>query len=203
MADEAIYNKPQDKMIKFHPIYFASSIDSIESAKQKRKHKMIGKHTSLNFSNSLKLPKSPKSPKTLKLLKSLRLFVAIAPLVFLFGGCSGWGWFVPYSLQPSYWEAQKLANIQDYKGFKYHPEKEEVYSKMLSYFGYKNLDELFEVEPRVYQNKEGIIFADYFLSKEYNNRIIIYFSIDFFPTKEHKKPKREDIKYLEWSILMV
>ncbi|RDU51465.1 hypothetical protein CQA49_09565 [Helicobacter sp. MIT 00-7814] len=50
--------------------------------------------------------------KMLKLPKSLRLFVAITPLVFLFGGCIGWGWFVPYSLQPSYWEFKKIARLE-------------------------------------------------------------------------------------------
>ena len=162
---------------------------------------------SFSFFNSLKLLKifkslkSLKSPKTLKILESLRLFVAIAPLVFLFGGCIGSGWFVPYAVQPSYWKAQKLADIQDYRGYDYHPEKEETYSTMLSYFGYKNLDELFLVKPRICQDDEGTVFVSYFLTKEYNNRIVIDLYIDFFPTKEHKKPKREDIRWLTWRII--
>ena len=76
-----------------------------------------------------------KSPKTLKLLKSLGLFVAIAPLVFLFGGCSGWGWFVPYNLQPSYWEFKKICKLNKL------PNNEEKYNKVLGYFG-ESLDSL-------------------------------------------------------------
>ncbi|OBV29136.1 hypothetical protein BA723_06615 [Helicobacter sp. CLO-3] len=162
---------------------------------------MIGRCKTLNFFKSLKSLKIFKSPTTLKLLKSLRLFVAITPLVFLFGGCIGSGWFVPYAVQPSYWKAQKLADIQDYRGYDYRPEKEETHNTMLSYFGYKNLDELFLVEPRIYQDEKGIIFKSYFLTKEYNNRITIHLDIDFFPTKEHKKPKREDIRWLTWGII--
>ena len=88
-----------------------------------------------NFSNSLKSleifksPKSLKSPKTLKLLKPLRLFVAIAPLVLLFGGCvGGWGWFVPYNLQPSYYEFKKMCKLNEL------PNDENKYNKILSYF---------------------------------------------------------------------
>ena len=151
---------------------------------------MAGKCKILEFLDFLK------SPKTLKLLKSLGLFVAIAPFVFLFGGCIGSGWFVPYSFQPSYWKAQKLADIQDYRGYDYRPEKEETYNTMLSYFGYKNLDELFLVKPRKRYDT-----ASYLLTKEYNNRIVIELYIGFFPTKEYENPKRENINTINWTII--
>ena len=71
--------------------------------------------------------------KTLKLLKSLRLFVAMIPLVFLFGGCSGWGWFVPYSFQPSYHKFKKICELDtdNYQGNIY---SEEYYNKVLALF---------------------------------------------------------------------
>ena len=158
---------------------------------------MIKKCKTLEFLKTLNFFKSLKSPKTLKLpnlLKSLGLFVAIAPLVFLFGGCIGSGWFVPYSFQPSYWEAQKLADIKDYGGAKYYPEKEENYNTMLSYFGYKNLDELFLTEPRIHDNDDVVTSSSYFLTKEYNNRITMDLYIDFVRTKEYENPKRENIR---------
>ncbi len=93
------------------------SLDSAESKNYKRKNKMIEKC------------------KTLKLLKPLGLFVAIIPLVFLFGGCSGWGWFVPYSFQPSYYKFKKMCKLNKL------PNNEEKYNKVLGYFG-KSLDSL-------------------------------------------------------------
>ena len=66
--------------------------------------------------------------KTLKLPESLRLFVAIAPLVFLFGGCYyGYGWFVPYAVQPSYHKFKKMCELNKL------PDNEEKYNKILAY----------------------------------------------------------------------
>ena len=81
----------------------------------------------------LKSSKLLKSPKTLKLLKSLRLSVAIAPLMFLFGGCVGWGWFVPYSFQPSYHKFKKMCELYptNYQG---DTHSEEYYNKVLALF---------------------------------------------------------------------
>ena len=79
------------------------------------KYKMLNFLKSFSFFNSLKplkIFKSPKSLKLLNLLKSLRLFVAITPLVFFFSGCVGWGWFVPYTVQPSYYEFKKIARLE-------------------------------------------------------------------------------------------
>lgn len=46
-------------------------------------------------------------PKTLKILS----FIIIPPL-FVFIYFFGWGWLVPYELQPSYWQFRKMCKMQ-------------------------------------------------------------------------------------------
>lgn len=71
-----------------------------------------------------------KIPKPLKILS-----IIILSLMFIWAFFFGWGWFVPYNLQPSYWEFKKLceldSEIYQAKGGKLD---EEYYNKVLAYF---------------------------------------------------------------------
>ncbi|OBV28474.1 hypothetical protein BKN38_09690 [Helicobacter sp. CLO-3] len=60
--------------------------------------------------------------------------------MFLFGGCVGWGWFVPYSWQPSYHKFKKMCELdQDIYQGDIH--SEEYYNKVLAYYN-TSLDKL-------------------------------------------------------------
>ena len=59
------------------------------------------------------------------------LYLSILILITLcFNGC-GWGWFVPYSFQPSYHKFKKMCKLNEL------PNDEEKYNKILSYFDKK------------------------------------------------------------------
>ena len=138
--------------------------------------------------------KQPRVKRVSKIFKNIGfiLIVFILPFAYFFG----WGWFVPYSFQPSYWEARKLANLKDCKGYeRYSQEREEDYNTMLLYFGYKNLDELFKEKPEHY--KDNPHHKKYGLSKWYNDRIWIFFNINFIPNKE---VSRDNIDTISWSV---
>ncbi|RDU59577.1 hypothetical protein CQA53_11390 [Helicobacter didelphidarum] len=62
-------------------------------------------------------------------LKKFLNFIILFSIIVFFSGCSGWGWFVPYSLQPSYHEFKKICKLNEL------PNNEEKYNKILSYFG--------------------------------------------------------------------
>ena len=56
------------------------------------------------------------------------LHITISGFVLLcFNGC-GWGWFVPYSFQPSYHKFKKMCKLNEL------PNDEEKYNKILGYF---------------------------------------------------------------------
>ncbi|RDU57796.1 hypothetical protein CQA44_12390, partial [Helicobacter sp. MIT 14-3879] len=44
-----------------------------------------------------------------------------------FGYFFGYGWFIPYSLQPSYWEFKRMCELNEL------PNNKEKYNKILSY----------------------------------------------------------------------
>ncbi|RDU59240.1 hypothetical protein CQA53_11570 [Helicobacter didelphidarum] len=64
--------------------------------------------------------------------KILNLLILFSIIVF-FSGC-GWGWFVPYSFQPSYHEFKKMCKLNEL------PNNEEKYNKILKLFGIDDLD---------------------------------------------------------------
>ena len=47
---------------------------------------------------------------------------------FGFGFVFGWGWLMPYSFQPSYWEFKKMCKLNEL------PNNEEKYDKILAYY---------------------------------------------------------------------
>ncbi len=64
-----------------------------------------------------------------KILKTFKIlsFIIIPPLI-VFIYFFGWGWLVPYELQPSYWEFRNMCKINEL------PNDEEKYNKILKYF---------------------------------------------------------------------
>ena len=64
-----------------------------------------------------------------KILKTFKIlsFIIIPPLI-VFIYFFGWGWLVPYELQPSYWQFRNICKINEL------PNNEYKYNKILSYF---------------------------------------------------------------------
>ncbi len=64
-----------------------------------------------------------------KILKTFKIlsFIIIPPLI-VFIYFFGWGWLVPYELQPSYWQFRNMCKINEL------PNDEEKYNKILSYY---------------------------------------------------------------------
>lgn len=64
-----------------------------------------------------------------KILKTFKIlsFIIIPPLI-VFIYFFGWGWLVPYELQPSYWQFRNMCKINEL------PNDEEKYNKILKYF---------------------------------------------------------------------
>ena len=62
-------------------------------------------------------------------MKKLLNFIILSSVALLFNGCiSGWGWLVPYNLQPSYHQFKKMCKLNEL------PNNEEKYNKILGYF---------------------------------------------------------------------
>ncbi len=62
-------------------------------------------------------------------MKKFLHILLLSSVALLFNGCiSGWGWLVPYNLQPSYHEFKKMCKLNEL------PNNEEKYNKILSYF---------------------------------------------------------------------
>ncbi|WP_181882471.1 hypothetical protein [Helicobacter didelphidarum] len=66
--------------------------------------------------------------KKFKKILKISSFI-IFPLMIVWALFFGWGWFVPYSFQPSYHEFKKMCKLNEL------PNNEEKYNKILSYFG--------------------------------------------------------------------
>ncbi|WP_233714327.1 hypothetical protein [Helicobacter trogontum] len=55
--------------------------------------------------------------------------LVFSSVALFFNGCiSGWGWLVPYNLQPSYHKFKKMCKLNEL------PNNEEKYNKILSYY---------------------------------------------------------------------
>lgn len=65
--------------------------------------------------------------KRLKKILKISSFI-IFPLMILWSMTFGWGWFVPYSWQPSYREFEEMCKLNEL------PNNEEKYNKILSYY---------------------------------------------------------------------
>ncbi|AQQ59202.1 hypothetical protein XJ32_02745 [Helicobacter bilis] len=62
-------------------------------------------------------------------MKKFLNFIILSSVALLFNGCiSGWGWLVPYNLQPSYHKFKKMCKLNEL------PNNEEKYNKILRYF---------------------------------------------------------------------
>ncbi|TLD92189.1 hypothetical protein LS80_011025 [Helicobacter trogontum] len=62
-------------------------------------------------------------------MKKLLNFIILSSVALLFNGCiSGWGWLVPYNLQPSYHKFKKMCKLNEL------PNNKEKYNKILGYF---------------------------------------------------------------------
>ena len=76
------------------------------------------------------MKKAFKIPKSLKILS-----IIILSLMFIWAFFFGWGWFVPYNLQPSYWKFKNSCgldtDIYEASGGKLD---EKYYNKVLAYF---------------------------------------------------------------------
>ena len=85
-----------------------------------------------------------------KILKTFKIlsFIIIPPLI-VFIYFFGWGWLVPYELQPSYWQFRNMCKLNEL------PNNEEKYNKILSYFD-TDLESLDweELNERAWKKKE-------------------------------------------------
>ena len=62
-------------------------------------------------------------------MKKFLHILLFSSVALLFSGCVwGWGWLVPYNLQPSYWQFKKMCKLNEL------PNNEEKYNKILAYF---------------------------------------------------------------------
>ena len=62
-------------------------------------------------------------------MKKFLHILLFSSVALLFNGCiSGWGWLVPYNLQPSYHKFKKMCKLNEL------PNTEEKYNKILGYF---------------------------------------------------------------------
>ncbi|WP_104718269.1 hypothetical protein [Helicobacter trogontum] len=87
-------------------------------------------------------------------MKKFLNFIILSSVALLFNGCiSGWGWLVPYNLQPSYHKFKKMCKLNEL------PNNEEKYNKILGYFDL-SLDTLDweELNGRVYKLGEQAYF---------------------------------------------
>ena len=98
-------------------------------------------------------------------------------MALCFSGCiSGWGWLVPYNLQPSYHKFKKMCKLNEL------PNDEEKYNKILSYFD-TSLDKMesdwvefikseWKISDEVYFYKKGFFeYAATTKQKKINSRI--------------------------------
>ncbi|MDY5949967.1 MAG: hypothetical protein SPJ16_02020 [Helicobacter sp.] len=93
------------------------------------------------------------------------LHITISGFVLLcFNGC-GWGWLVPYNLQPSYHKFKKMCELNEL------PNDEEKYNKILAYFDL-SLDTLDWEE----LNKEAQIAHSSPIVIDYRRKVINYSS---------------------------
>ena len=94
-------------------------------------------------------------------MKKLLHIIILSFIALCFSGCYwGWGWLVPYSFQPSYWEFRELCKINNY------PKSQEKYNRILNYF-----DKKMEYSDRIYLG----VYIDY---KNPNNKALIFENID-------------------------
>ncbi|OBV28537.1 hypothetical protein BKN38_04890 [Helicobacter sp. CLO-3] len=131
------------------------------------------------------MTKKYKSPATLKLLtlfKSLRPFATIAPLVFLFGGCYGYGWLVPYAAQPSYHKFKKVCELDPkiYQKRKGHLD-DEYFARLLA-LADMDWDTMIQVKERnSLKNVDGDIVPNKFFYNfdniAYSGRLSYHFEI--------------------------
>ena len=62
-------------------------------------------------------------------MKKFLHIIILSCMALCFSGCVwGWGWFVPYSFQPSYHKFKKMCKLNEL------PNNEEKYNKILAYF---------------------------------------------------------------------
>ena len=62
-------------------------------------------------------------------MKKFLHIIILSCMALCFSGCvGGWGWFVPYSFQPSYHKFKKMCKLNEL------PNNEEKYNKILAYF---------------------------------------------------------------------
>ncbi|WP_233714325.1 hypothetical protein [Helicobacter trogontum] len=62
-------------------------------------------------------------------MKKFLHILLFSSVALLFNGCiSGWGWLVPYNLQPSYHQFKNMCKLNEL------PNNEEKYNKILGYF---------------------------------------------------------------------
>ena len=114
-------------------------------------------------------------------MKKILHFSILILITLCFNGC-GWGWFVPYSFQPSYHKFKKMCKLNEL------PNDEYKYNKILSYFDL-SLDTLDweELNERALKLVQGFN-ADYVESKlEYRVRIATI------------QKKRYNILYENWN----
>ncbi|WP_300926511.1 hypothetical protein [Helicobacter rodentium] len=116
-------------------------------------------------------------PKTLKILS----FIIIPPL-FVFIYFFGWGWLVPYELQPSYWEFKKMCELS------FLPYNEDSYNKILSYYG-KKLGDIDDFSVEAKYKGENYFVA----SKNIGKRVEIDLYIAY-KNKENKKFSFDNIE---------
>ncbi|WP_186299282.1 hypothetical protein [Campylobacter jejuni] len=131
----------------------------------------------------------------LKKILKISSFILL-PLIIIWSMTFGWGWFVPYSLQPSYHEFKEMCKLNEL------PNDEHKYNKILSYFGL-SLDTLDweELNERSLKLIKGFN-ADYVKSKlEYRAKVTAIrkkrynISVDLFAN--NKGLSKENITYIQ------
>ena len=97
-------------------------------------------------------------------MKKFLNFIILSSVALFFNGC-GWGWLVPYNLQPSYHKFKKMCELNEL------PNDEEKYNKILAYFDL-SLDTLDWEE----LNKEAQIAHSSPIVIDYRRKVINYSS---------------------------
>ncbi len=106
-------------------------------------------------------------------MKNLLQLSILTLVILCFNGCKGWGWFVPYFVQPSYHKFKNMCKLNEL------PNDEYKYNKILKYFDL-SLDTLDWEE----LNREAQI--------AYNSRIIIDYrakTINYSPNIPNNKSR--------------
>lgn len=138
----------------------------------------------------------------LKKILKISSFILL-PLMIIWSMTFGWGWFVPYSLQPSYHEFKEMCKL-DPEIYQANGGKidKEYYNKLLAYFN-TNFEEVLQGNKGL--SREGNSFNEKiniyrFRGEIKNNRqeIMLSLNIEKNKTTNEILPLKKVFFYVEW-----